>query len=145
MQKTRSEPAIRSAYSDPAHRRLTCALLLAITVPVGLVWRFAPLHLPPFAFKYGGSVLWAAGVYWLIAVLLPERQPPFLAASAAAVSISVELFKLVRHPEIDRFRSTLPGKILIGRYFTFGALVAYLLAITMASSLDSRFRFGRPR
>lgn len=131
----------RSANSS---RRLTCAFLLALTVPLGLAWRFAPLHLPPFAFKYGGSALWAIGVYWLLAILAPGKRPLFVALAAMIVSVSVESFKLFRNPTVDRFRDTLAGKILIGRYFTFGAILAYLLAITCIALLDNRLRFGRP-
>ena len=138
------QPALASSQDiNTASRRLTCAALLATTIPLGLAWRFAPLHLPPFAYKYGGSALWAMGVYWLLALLLPLKRPVFLAIAAAAVSISVEAFKLFRKPAVDRFRETLAGKILIGRYFTFGAIVAYLLAIGLVALLDARFRFGR--
>ncbi len=124
-------------------RRLACALLLAVTLPVGLGWRLAPLHLPPFAFKYGGSALWAMAVYWLIAMLRPGAAPRGLALNAGAVASAVELFKLFRSPLVDRFRATLAGKLLLGRYFTFGALVAYALAIALVAWLDARLGPGR--
>ena len=127
-----------NAASSPARRRLACALALAITVPVGIGWRLAPLGLPQFALKYGGSALWAMAVYWSVALLLPRTPPRVLAPFAAVVAISVELFKLVRAPGIDRFRSTLAGKLLLGRYFTFGAIAAYLLAIAAVVTLDAR-------
>jgi hypothetical protein len=124
-------------------RRLACAALLALTIPVGLVWRLAPLGLPQFAFKYGGSALWAVAVYWVIAGLLPRWQPPALAVLAAVVAAAVEFFKLVRAPAVDVFRETLAGKLLIGRYFTFGAIVAYWLAIAAVTALDLSLRPGR--
>ena len=125
-------------------RRLACVGLLAVTVPAGLVWRLAPLHLPQFAFKYGGSALWAMAVYWVIAGLLPQCSAKPLAALAAVVASGVELFKLVRWPAVDAFRGTLAGKLLLGRYFTFGAIVAYWLAIALVAAADVRFRPGRP-
>lgn len=130
--------------SSALSRRLICGALLAITVPVGLAWRFAPLHLPPFAYKYGGSALWAMGLYWLLAMLLPRARPITVALGAANVSIAVELFKLVRDPAIDHFRTTFTGKVLIGRYFTFGAIIAYLLAIACAALLDIGLLHARP-
>jgi hypothetical protein len=113
-----------------------------ITVPLGLAWRLAPLHLPPFAFKYGGSALWAIAVYWTLAFFLPRHRPAALALFAALTALAVELFKLVRLDTVDRFRSTLAGKLLLGRYFTLGAIAAYWLAIALVASLDARFRPG---
>ena len=48
----------------------------------GLVWRLAPLHLPPFAYKYGGSVLYAAMLYWLVVAAFPRARVPAIAATA---------------------------------------------------------------
>ncbi len=126
-------------------RRLACLLLLSVTVPIGMAWRLAPLHLPPFAFKYGGSALWAVAVYWTVAIFLPRTSPVRLAFAAATVAVTVEIFKLVRSPGLDHFRETLAGKLLLGRYFTFGALAAYGLAITFVALLDAHFSPGRRR
>ena len=117
-------------------RRLGCATALAVTLPAGLVWRLAPLHLPPFAFKYGGSALWAIAVYWTVALLLPHKRAAVLGALAAAMAAAVECFKLVRNPALDAFRETLAGKLLLGRYFTLGAIAAYWLAIAAMALLD---------
>ena len=71
-------------------RRVTYAVLLLITIPVGLAWRMAPLGLSPFWFKYGGSALWAMALYWLIAVCLPRLSAVGLACLTAAVAAVVE-------------------------------------------------------
>lgn len=42
---------------------LSLALMLA-TIAAGLAVRLAPLGLPLFVVKYGGSMLWALMVYW---------------------------------------------------------------------------------
>jgi hypothetical protein len=44
--------------------------LAGITIVAGLVLRLAPLGLPFAVTKWGGSVLWAAMVYWLAAAFL---------------------------------------------------------------------------
>ena len=126
-------------------RRLVCLALLGITLPAGLVWRLAPLHLSQFAFKYGGSALWAMAVYWVLGIAAPRREPQSLAAAAALVAASVELAKLIFWPPLDRFRETLPGRLLLGRYFTLGAILAYWLAIALVAVLDWRYRPGRVR
>lgn len=133
------EPAI----STVSQRRRLCGTLLAFTIPLGLVWRLVPLHLPQFAFKYGGSALWAAALYWATAALLPRAMRSRVAILTVLVATSVELFKLVIWSPLDHFRDTLAGKLLLGRYFTLGALLAYWLAIGLCAFLDRRFLRAR--
>ena len=126
-------------------RRLACIGLLAVTLPLGIAWRMAPLHLPPFAFKYGGSALWAAAVYWVVALASPRWRVLRLAIVAALAAFGVELGKLLYWPPLDRFREALAGKLLLGRYFTVGAIVAYWLAIALVALLDAKYRPGLAR
>ena len=136
---TRTEGGIGGSFWT---RRLACLVLLTVTLPVGIAWRMAPLHLPSFAFKYGGSALWAVAVYWVAAFLLPHWRARRLAITSALVALGVEIGKLIFWPPLDRFRETLAGKLLLGRYFTLGAVVAYWLAILFVALLDARFRPG---
>jgi len=117
-------------------RRVTYAVLLLITIPVGLAWRMAPLGLSPFWFKYGGSALWAMALYWLIAVCLPRLSAVGLACLTAAVAAVVEFSRLWSVPAVDAFRLTLAGRLLLGRYFSLNNIAAYWLAIARAALLD---------
>ena len=128
-----------AARHGARHRRTVCAVCLATTLPLGLAWRLAPLGLPPFAFKYGGSALWAVAVYWVWAFLLPRTRATRLAELAALTALVVELCKLIDWRPLGRFRETLAGKLLLGRYFTVGAIVAYWLAIGIVALIDCRF------
>ena len=124
-------------------RRVTYAVLLLITIVLGLAWRMVPLGLSPFWFKYGGSALWAIALYWLIAVCLPGLTAvglAFLAASAAAV---IEFSRLWSVPTVDAFRLTLAGRLLLGRYFSLKNIAAYWLAIALAALLDRWLLRGR--
>ncbi len=125
-------------------RSLTTLAILLITIPIGIAWRKLPLGLPWFFFKYGGSFLWAVALYWFIATLFPKLYPPALAAMSAAAALAVEFSRLVPQSTIDAFRLTLPGQLILGRYFSFKNIVAYLLAIAVAALLDRRFSPGRP-
>ena len=135
----------RTKASGLVRRRAVCGLYLAMTLPLGLLWRLAPLHLPPFAYKYGGSALWAIAVYWLVALLKPGWRAEQLALTACCLALAVELFKLVRSPLLDTFRDTLAGKLLIGRYFTPGAIAAYWMAIGAVAVLDAWQQADRQR
>src|ERR1700679_4325571 len=100
------------------NRSLITLALLLITIPIGLAVRFLPLHLPWFLYKYLGSTLWAAALYWFLSTLLPKLRPQTLAPLAIIIATLVELSRLIPIAPIDAFRLTLPGKILLGRYFS---------------------------
>jgi hypothetical protein len=115
-------------------RSLIALAILIITIPIGLAVRLLPLHLPWFLYKYLGSVLWAAALYWFLATLLPKLRPPSLATLAITIATTLELTRLI---PIDAFRLTFAGKILLGRYFSIKNIAAYILAITLTATLDS--------
>ena len=119
-------------------RILTSIALLLAATAAGLVWRMAPLHLPWFLYKYGGSMLWAAALYWLIAAILSRLAPIRIAMTAAVASAAVEFSRLWHTPGFDAFRLTLAGKLLLGRVFSFKNIAAYWLAITLTAWLDQR-------
>ncbi len=126
-----------------SHRRLITAALTLATVLTGLIWRMAPLHLPFFLWKYGGSALWAIAVYWMIAFLLPNVRPITLAALACLFALAVELSRLIQWPPLEAFRLTLAGRLILGSIFSPRNILAYWLAIFAAASLDSFKQPGR--
>jgi len=117
-------------------RRGILLALAAITILAGLGWRLLPLGLPPFWFKYGGSALWAAMVYWIVAASLPDWRASRIALVACAIAALVELSRLYHSAGMDAFRVTLAGKLLLGRFFSAWNIVAYWLAIGSVAMLD---------
>jgi hypothetical protein len=127
------------------HRSLKTLILLLLTIPVGLAIRFLPLHLPWFLYKYLGSTLWAAALYWFLATLLPKLRPLTIATIAISIATIVELSRLVPIAPIDNFRLTLPGQILLGRYFSIKNIVAYIFAIAAVTAFDLAALFHKNR
>src|SRR6185312_1108656 len=111
-------------------------VLILTTIVAGLTVRMAPLGLPQPVTKYGGSMLWALTIYWLVTMLLPSMRIRLAAVMAGAAATAVELFKLCRSPAIDAFRATLPGTLLLGRHFSVKDIVAYWLAIVLGALID---------
>jgi hypothetical protein len=107
-----------------------------LTVAAGLAIRFAPLGLPHFVVKYGGSMLWALMIYWIVSTLLPARRFLPVALLSGAIATAVEFAKLCHTPALDAFRLTLPGILLLGRFFSVWDIVAYWLAIAMGALID---------
>jgi hypothetical protein len=129
-------------------RRTTYVLLLVVTIPLGLAWRMAPLGLSPFFFKYGGSVLWAMALYWLIAACVSTFSRGALASTAAVIAALLEFSRLWHTPTMDSFRLTLAGRILLGRYFSLKNIATYCLAIGLTALWDEwvmQKRIWKPR
>ena len=120
-------------------------VLLLATMSAGLAIRYAPLGLPPFVVKYGGSTLWAVALYWLVSTLLPSWRLVRIAAFTATIASIVEFLKLYHSSALDAFRLTLAGILLLGRFFSVWDIVAYWLAIAAATFLDSFVRKNLPK
>ena len=125
------------------HRRTACACIALATIAAGLLWRMALLHLPFLLWKYGGSVLWAMAVYWLVAFLLPRAHPAVLAALACLFALVVELSRLSHSPTLEAFRQTFAGQLVLGRIFSPRNILAYWIAIFLAASFDAIKKPGR--
>ncbi len=109
----------------------------------GLAVRLLPLGLPDFVVKYGGSMLWAAMIYWIVSTLFPAWRWLNAVFASGVLATAVEFFKLYRSPGIDAFRLTLPGKLLLGRYFSLSDIAAYWGAIVLAALIDNKIRNAR--
>jgi hypothetical protein len=120
----------------PVARSLVLAL---VTIAAGLTVRFVPLGLPFFWVKYGGSMLWALMIYWIVSTLLGGARPAVAAIVSGLMATGVECVKLYHAPWLDAFRLTLPGVILLGRYFSLRDIAAYWIAIVLGALMDDGF------
>ncbi|MGE3246179.1 MAG: DUF2809 domain-containing protein [Beijerinckiaceae bacterium] len=122
-----------------SHRRRTLlAACAALTVAAGLTWRFAIPGLPWFAWKYGGSVLWASLVYFLLASLLPRSGWRVILAMACVTALGVEFSRLADVAWLNAFRGTLAGRLTIGAVFSLWNLPAYFAGAGLAALIDVR-------
>jgi len=121
----------------------TSLALFLVTVMAGLAVRMAPLGLPVVVVKYGGSMLWAVMIYWVVSTALARWRLPVVGLIAGAIATAVEFFKLYHSPGMDAFRLTLTGMIVLGRYFSVRDIVAYWVAIGLAVWVDGRIRLTK--
>jgi hypothetical protein len=126
----------------PKSIRLSVTLVV-LTIASGLLIRFGPLGLPRFVAKYGGSVLWALMIYWIVSTLLPRWPVGAIALLAGSIATSIEFLKLFHVPWLDSFRITLPGVLLLGRVFSVWDILAYCFAMAIGAVVDGEIR--RPR
>jgi hypothetical protein len=115
-------------------RRITAILIVAITIPAGILWRHLPL--PFFAWKYGGSALWTVALYFFLVTLFPRLHPMGVALTTALLAALVECSRLIDQPQLDVFRRTLAGKLILGRFFSFKDIAAYWISIAVLFFID---------
>ena len=130
----------------PMRGRLFLFLALLLTITGGLALRrygYA-LHLPFVAVKYGGSLLWGAMVYWLLATIFVSTGRFRITSAALIVAVIVELFRLWHTPALDAFRLTAAGALLLGRVFSLWNILAYAAGIAAALALDCALSRPKP-
>ncbi|MDL2398371.1 DUF2809 domain-containing protein [Rhizobium mayense] len=115
---------------------LFLALLLTIASGLALRRYGYAMHLPFVVVKYGGSLLWGAMVYWLLATILASARRFRITSVALTVAVLVELFRLWHTPALDAFRLTTAGALLLGRVFSLWNIMAYAAGIAVALALD---------
>ena len=93
------------------------------------------LGLPALIVKYGGSLLWATMIFFLVAMAAPSLSRRNIALISPGIAICVELFRLVHAPWLDAFRLTLPGALLLGRIFSAWDMLAYGAGIVLGMGL----------
>lgn len=126
------------------NRGLVLALLLATTVS-GLASREFAADLPGFVAAYAGDVLWAAALYWFLALVLGKRSTHLIAALALVLSFAVECSQQYRAPWIDGLRRSTLGGLLLGHGFLWSDLLCYTLGIVIAATLDAVWLFRAPK
>jgi Protein of unknown function (DUF2809) len=125
-----------TAMTFVAQQRLKYVGLGVVTLFAGLTVRFAPLGLPWFVVKYGGSTMWALMVYWVLAFIWPRSRVGWLALAAGVIATLVEVQRLYHSPGLDAFRHSLAGILLLGNFFSAWDIVAYWLAIAVGVVVD---------
>ena len=120
---------------SPAILRICLCALIVIS---GLTLRRYGLNLglSSTIVKYGGSILWAAMVFFLVAIGVRRLSRRNVALVATAIAVCVELFRLLHAPWLDQFRLTLVGALLLGRIFSVWDILAYVAGIILALGLD---------
>ena len=114
------------------------ASLTVTIIVLGLALRRLGLGLgiPASIVKYGGSILWGAMVFFLVAVARPRFSRLRIAGISAVIAVGVELCRLAHTPWLDEFRLTLAGALLLGRIFSVWNILAYGAGILLAVGLD---------
>ena len=117
-------------------RRLIYLGLAIVCIAIGLLVRAPFLGLPREIAKYGGSILWAAMVYFGLRALLPRRRVATVAILTAVLAALGEMTQLISAPGFDELRATAIGHLIFGRTFAIEDILAYWIGILFAALAD---------
>lgn len=112
------------------------ALLVAVTIGLGLASRRYAENLPTFLAEYAGDTLWAAMVFWGLALLFRRQGTGVLALFTLAIAFLVECSQLYHAPWIDAVRRTPAGALALGTGFLWSDLVCYSAGAAIAATVD---------
>jgi hypothetical protein len=126
-----------AAEAQKMRLSIRAGLCLGIIVGGLALRRFGlGIGLPAIIVKYGGSILWGAMVFFLVALAIPRASRFQVVVFSATIAVVVELFRLLHAPWLDEFRLTLAGALLLGRIFSVWDILAYGAGIWLAMLLD---------
>ena len=114
------------------------AVICTVIIAAGLALRGFGLGLgiPAMVVKYGGSALWSAMLFFIVALAARHSARLALVMATMLIAIVVELIRLYHTPWLDSFRLTLAGALLLGRIFSLWNIVAYAGGIVVAAWFD---------
>lgn len=119
-----------------ARRRLCLLAAIVATIVAGLASRRFPWLLPSWLGKSPGDALWAAMLYFGLALLAPRARSSRVAVAALVLCWLVEASQLYRTPWLDAVRATTLGHLALGSTFVWSDLLAYALGVAAAALLD---------
>lgn len=122
----------------PSERARWKLLVLSLaTIGVGLATRRAPGIFPRFVVAYGGDVLWATLVYWLLTWARPAARGVELAVMTASIALAVEVSQLFTPPWLVALRANPFGALVLGQGFLWSDIACYAAGVALAWRLDA--------
>ena len=118
--------------SIPLYVALACG-----TIGAGLASRRHPAMFPEWIARYAGDALWAALVFWLLALIGRRSSTLRIGAGAISIAFAIEVSQLYHAPWIDAIRDTRVGSLMLGSGFLWSDLVSYSVGIGCAAAADA--------
>ena len=128
----------------PARSRTVYAGLVLLTIAAGLASRRFPAVQPALIARYAGDTLWAAMVFWGLALIFSRARTIVLAIGAVGFAWGVELSQLYHAPWLDALRSTRLGALALGEGFVWSDLGCYVIGVALAAYCDVVLNTSRP-
>ena len=123
--------------------RLTYALLVALTIPLGLAARKFSFLLPLWLAKNAGDVLYATMAFWLVGFLFPRLSTLHAALAATLFCFGIEILKFSQAPWLVAARHSRAGALVFGAGFHTSNLLCYVIGVGVAVGVERALRRTR--
>ena len=127
----------------PPRSRLVYALLIALTIALGLGSRKFPTPLPPWLAKNVGDVLYATMAFWLVGFLFPRLSTRYAALAATLFCFGIEVLKFSQSPWLVAARHSRAGALVFGVGFNASNLLCYVIGVALAALIEAALRRRR--
>lgn len=124
-------------------RRSLYALLIALTISLGLASRKFSFLLPPWLAKNAGDVLYATMAFWLVGFLFPSLSARRAAPAATLFCFGIEVLKFLQVPWLVAARHSRAGTLVFGVGFHASNLVCYVIGVGLAVAIERALRRTR--
>jgi len=112
------------------------ALLIILSILLGLVSRKFPELLASFLFLYLGDTFWALMVFFILGFLWPRKSTLRIGILALGFSFAIEFSQLYHTLWIDQVRHTALGGLILGFGFLWSDLICYFIGIILGIGID---------
>ena len=123
--------------------RLAYALLIALTIPLGLASRKFSFLLPPWLAKNAGDVLYATMAFWLVGFLFPRLSTLRTALVATLFCFGIEVLKFSQAPWLVASRHSRVGALVFGMGFHASNLFCYVIGVGVAVAVERALKRTR--
>jgi hypothetical protein len=120
--------------------RIIYFILFIAVILLGLGSRHYAEFLPGWVHLYLGDTLWALMVYVLVAFVFRGKSSLWVALTALAFSVCIEISQLYQAPWINSIRGTRLGGLVLGFGFLWSDLVCYTVGIVFGYAAELMFR-----
>jgi len=111
--------------------------IFAIAGIVSIASRNFPDYIPDVISHYGGDILWAFAMFFLLSIFIPGTSALLRALITLGISWIVELSQFYHDPWIDYLRSTVIGGLILGFSFSLADILCYLVGIILAAAFET--------
>ena len=125
--------------ASKARNRSAYALLLGLTIILGLASRKFSFLLPFWLAKNAGDVLYAVMAFWLAALLFPRLSTLRAALAAGLFCFGIEFLKFSHAPWLVAARHSRAGALVFGVGFHWSNLACYALGVLAAALVERAF------
>ncbi len=119
------------------------ALLIFLTIFLGLASRKFSSLLPVLLSKNAGDILYATMSFWLVGFLFPRLSTLRTAAAATLFCFGIEFLKFYDAPWIVTMRHSRAGALVFGSGFHASNLICYLAGVGLAAGIEVALRRKR--